>query len=112
MKLMIKSPIRHDGVSYKKGQTIDITDEKAVQRLYNLGVVSFVTENPFEKADDYQIGKVDDYQSLDEAYKADELKQQAIELGIEFDKNISKKDLINLIIEQGKVAEFFDEEEE
>lgn len=132
MIIKVVKPIRHNGKRYQAGANVEI-DEKSGERLITLGVAtSEVNIHLPEKADkeqentidkslttetfDDDLGTPDDMLSDDEVYqliwnefKLDALKEQAAEIGLEFAGNISKGDLINLIIEKGKEDYFLEQ---
>ncbi|MCM3567856.1 hypothetical protein [Neobacillus mesonae] len=110
--IQLLESVRHSGKVYSTGEVITKIKDKEAQRLVNLGVAFFVGDS-FKKQDENDLKPdVDDYQALDDAYTLEELKEvaQTIE-GLEFKGNISKKDLITLIIESGKLGAFFEDEE-
>lgn len=133
MIIKVLKPIRHNGKRYQAGANVEI-DEKSGKRLITLGVATSEVnvhvaekaakeqENTFDKSltseslDDDDLGTPDDMLSDDEVYqliwnefKLDALKEQSAEIGLEFAGNISKGDLINLIIENEKEDYFLDQ---
>ncbi|WP_260288456.1 hypothetical protein [Peribacillus aracenensis] len=113
--------IWHDGEKFKPGQVIPSMNEEVAKQLVKDRAAFFVDETPFSIKDENQDSSKttsslddseDDFKVLDEAYTLDELKETAAGVdGVDFKGTISKKDLITLIIESGKIDEFFEETE-
>lgn len=124
---LVKSTIRHDGVRYKKGDFIDADklDEQSAKRLLFLNAITkAVQENeemvevvpPEElgsegsqggQKEDETIGEI-----LDLNFEPDELKTGAKEQGLEWKGNISKANLIKLIVDSDKQNYFLDQLED
>lgn len=109
--------IWHKDRKFVPGEIITSIDDSSAQQLVKDGAALFVNEpviqppketnplSPIENKDEE-----DDYKALDEGYSYEELKEQAGIVGLTFKGNISKADLIHLIINQGKTDEFFEDE--
>lgn len=95
--------IRHDGVMYKHGDTIQEIKEEDAERLIRLGVALFVEE--IEVFEEDSTEEVDIKEEIDKRFNAVELKEIAEELEIKFPGNISKTKLIDLILELEKAEE-------
>jgi hypothetical protein len=100
-------------IQYLGGEAIhDLTSEDA-KHLLNTGAAR-LPEVEIEKSNELNlVTDVDEdiLKDFKEAYEYDELKKEAVEVGLEFPKNISFKNLVKLIVQSGKVSEFFEEEE-
>lgn len=117
--------VRHDGKTYEPGETIENIKENEAQRLVSLGVAFFigqvniphdehqeVSTNKQDSTDEeHQEVSTNKQDSVDETVNYEEeldlieyndLKLVAKEVGLEFKGNISKKNLIKLILEEGK----------
>lgn len=103
--------IRHNGETYEPGEKINKITEKEAQRLVDLGVAFFIGENyeveaadkpeEVEPVEDQGINIEEELESIDYS----DLKELAKEVGLEFAGNISKKNLIALIIEENKAED-------
>lgn len=103
--------IRHDGKIYEPGEKINKITQKEAKRLVDLGVAFFIGEKDEvddskkleEKAatEDQGINIEEELESID----SNDLKVLAKEVGLEFSKSISKKNLIALIIEKNKAED-------
>ncbi|MBT2717545.1 hypothetical protein [Bacillus sp. ISL-57] len=121
MAIELNEKVRHNGVTFLAGDIIEKIKNVEAERLVDLGVASFVREIPSlpkneVSGSDQIVPPVHDpeadYQALDEAYTLEELKETAAGVeALNFKGTISKKDLITLIIESGKIDEFFEETE-
>ncbi len=131
MKVQATTNIRHNGKHYKSGDPItDISDIEA-KRLVKLQDAFFIgketvisdigvadgTEYLLNNGGNPQNSSDEDneaFKAIDEAYESYiELKNAALEVdGLEFPGNISKKNLINLIIEKDMVNEFLEDDAE
>ncbi|MGG3448636.1 hypothetical protein ABER98_01745 [Domibacillus aminovorans] len=119
-KIKFKTGVRYNGTRYAKGQIESGFSEKEVSLLVEENVAFVVgvpsVEDDKENIDSNDKSKLDTppadtdneqmFRELDENWNADELKIDAERLGIEFEKKISKKDLIQLIVEAGRADEF------
>lgn len=108
--IKLNGNVTHDKVEYKTGETIENIDKAAATRLVNLGVAVFISDILQE------IGKVEvieshDAEELDSTYEYSDLKELAKEIGMEFPNNITKAKLIEQIIYEDKVEQFFEQEE-
>ena len=119
MAIEVKDRVRHNGKTYMAGEIIEEIKKADADRLVDIGVASFLREHtvsqPVTGGDtsnkpSFSPEEEEDSKALDEEFSLVELKEEAVKVGIEFKGTITKKELITLIIEQGKVAEFFDEE--
>ena len=121
--------VRHNGQTYEPGETIENIKKNEAQRLVNLGVAFFIGKinlPPDEECqevstikqdstdEEHQEDSIDKQDSVDETVNYEEeldlieyndLKLVAKEVGLEFKGNISKKNLIKLIIEKRKADE-------
>jgi hypothetical protein len=99
---------------YHTGDPIEDLNEDDIKHLINTGAAYSTT-----REDDIQLNEplppLDDNDDIlkdfKEAYEYDELKTEASAVGLTFPGNISFKNLVKLIVENGKVNEFFDDEE-
>lgn len=98
--IIANGKIRHNGVVYETDDEILDIDKKEAERLVNLGVAFFI-----DGATPYNVKGVDFGVQLDENFNATELKEAAQEVGLEFPGNISKANLIELIITSEKAQE-------
>lgn len=113
--IKLKGKVTHDGKSYEPGQTIEKINNKQAQRLIDLGVAFFIGEKqnsstPENKNQDdtnHPDNDVNLKEELD-AIDYNDLKEVSKEIGLEFKGNISKKDLITLIIENEKAQEILE----
>lgn len=109
--IQVNSKVTHNGRAYQSGDIIEDIEKEAATRLVNLGVAFFVSVILKETEDDPEntgVPETSDYAELDQAYKYEDLKTLAKEVGMEFPGNISKAKLIDKIIEEDKVDLFFD----
>ncbi|MFS0810784.1 DUF7210 family protein [Peribacillus phoenicis] len=121
MAIELNEKVRHNGETFLAGDIIEKIKKVEAERLVDLGVASFVREiSSVTKDDEPDSGQIvhsvnnpeEDYQALDEAYTLEDLKETAAGVeGLNFKGTISKKDLITLIIESGKIDDFFEETE-
>lgn len=117
----VLSPLRHNGERYYLGDFLAesaITEKESV-RLLKLGVVTAVVKEdekviptvkePTETnvLEDEPIEK-----TLDINFELDELKDGAKQQGLEWKGNISKPNIIALIVENDKTAYFLDQLED
>lgn len=91
------------------GSQINGLTEDEENLLINSGAAERVTFIISEEAQD--ADPADYLKILDEEFNATELKEAAKGIGLEFAGNISKENLIKLIIEKGKVEDIIDLEE-
>lgn len=132
-KLKFKTGVRYNGTRYAKNQIESGFSEEEVT-LFVKADVAFVVGVPDNSAasnednnNDIENDNDDDdnndnnpvidqntppadttdvYKELDDNWTLDELKVDAERIGIDFDKKILKKDLIQLIIDVGRANEF------
>ncbi|WP_163538299.1 hypothetical protein [Gracilibacillus sp. YIM 98692] len=111
MSLQTKERVRHNGIVFEPGKTIEEISEKDAKRLIDLGVAFFVsekeeiTENQEENlGEEYSVNAEEELHLIEYV----DLKTVAKEVGLDFAGNISKKNLIDLIIEEEKVKEILD----
>lgn len=111
--LQVRSRIIHNGKTYEPDEIIEDIKNDEATRLVDLGVAFFVKTIPVSNDDTGKSGNtnIEDAEDLDKAYKADGLKEMATSIGMEFDEKITKTNLINQIIDEGRVDEFFTEED-
>lgn len=108
----LKEDVIHDGESYQAGEDIEIIERKQAQRLVDLGVAVFVGKRTPSEAEENLVEDDEEEKKHDVNYKEEintigynDLKLVATEVGMKFKGNISKKDLISLIIKEGKAEE-------
>lgn len=97
--------VRHDGETYKPGDIIEQINKQQAQRLVDLGVAFFISGKlplPNEGLRNTEEEIDENYQEELNLLEYADLKTVAKEVGLEFKGNISKKDLIDLIINKGK----------
>jgi hypothetical protein len=133
--IITKERIRHNGVEYAVNTRIEIIDDKDAERLVKLGV-AFFPETIKVPADNGDLNPSDDgefnqddpndgddsdidvltpeqaAEELDKLFNYNGLKEAAKTVGLEFAGNISKVNLITLILEQKKAEAVFDLAEE
>lgn len=126
MGIKILTHVLHDGEAYAPDTVISekSMSEKQMQRLINIGAAEKTGEDPdstpgkvdiedsidkpgLSDADDLMTDE-DVYKELDEAFSHAELKREAEALEMDFANNISKKDLLQKIIDEEKEEHFFD----
>lgn len=104
-------------IKYDAGDEIEgaILSEEDKMHLLNTGAAFLQVEKEEKKNVVPEPSKIevdeDLLQDFKEAYELEELKLEASNVGLSFAKNISFKNLVKLIVENGKVEEFFEEEE-
>lgn len=119
-RYLVHSALRHDGISYDNGDFIDesVLDEQSAKRLLFLNVISKVTIDKEETVvivNNATGAVIDDDEepievTIDINFEHKELVEIAKdELHLEFRRNISKKALIEQIIEQGHAQYFLDQ---
>ena len=126
MPFKVLTDLEHDGVHYESGSIIPDKKiaKKDLKRLIKLQVVETTSESVFVEKPEIENDPPKDvgdlqgaedlmtdeevYQEIDEGFGYPELKREAEELGLEFAGNISKKDLIQLIIDNEKDDHFLD----
>lgn len=112
-------PLRHNGVRFLDGDIIEAEQLDAVhaKRLLAIGAIAEVAVDDTEKvvvavaANGEATVQSDDEPvevTLDVNFSHQELVDDAKELGLDFRGNISKKALIELIIEKGQEQHFLD----
>lgn len=101
--IIAKENIRHNGVEYNADQEILDIENKDAERLVSLGVAFFMRQGNLGQ--DTTNIKLDKRELLDNTFNATELKEAAHEVGLEFPGNISKVNLIELIISSEKADE-------
>lgn len=114
-----KHNIRHSGVTYKKGTIIKGLTEAEKKRLVKLKSAEYVIgpEEEIQQQQMEQTVTVDPElfeelrASLDDLYNADDLKRDAIEIGVDLSGVTRKADIIAAIINQGKANELLEDEE-
>ena len=112
--IIAKERIKHNGATYEPNDEIWNIEERDAQRLVDLGVAFFMQESNVNEDSENSIP---DFRGLlDSSFKATELKDAAKEIGIEFPGDVTKANLIELIIDMDKVEEImgveFEEYEE
>lgn len=110
--------IIHNGKTYESGTIIEKINKQEAERLVDLGVAFFVSENENSESlkesssdhEDEGPGEKDQLNTEEELdlIEYSDLKTIAKEVGLDFAGNISKKNLITLIIEEKKVEEVLD----
>ncbi|MBP1924598.1 hypothetical protein J2Z76_000451 [Sedimentibacter acidaminivorans] len=136
MIVIAKENIRHNRKEYVANDRIEL-NEKDAERLVNLGVAFFPEiihtpsdnedgENKNLNTDGGNVNSTDDGNNpdtieltpeqaaaeIEKLFNYNELKDAAKKVGLEFAGNISKANLISLIIEQNKAEAIFDLVEE
>lgn len=118
--IITKERIRHNGVEYAVNAKIEDINEKDAERLVNLGVAFYLevvqvpADDGGENKDPNQVDLTPEEaaEELDKLFDYAELKEAAKTVELEFAGNISKANLIALILEQNKAEEIFDLVEE
>lgn len=116
-------PLRHDGTSFAVGAVIDadVFEPEHVQRLLALNAIGEVAVSDSEEVlvavtpNGTEAVDVDDEPievTLDVNFSHQELVDDAKDLGLSFRSNISKKALIELIVEEGQAQHFLDQLED
>lgn len=101
--IIASGKIKHNGVKYIDGdEIVDITEVDA-KRLVDLGVAFFMHQR--SPVQDITKIKLDNRELMDNTFNAAELKDAAKEVGLEFPSNISKANLIELILSSNKADE-------
>lgn len=122
----VESWLRHKNVYYKKGDTIasELLTKKQQAQLIQQGVISRVADHTdLNNSSDNEYennGEGDEQKDIDEPiektlelnFEYDELKAGAKEQGLEFKGNISRADLIDLIVKSNKQDYFLDQLED
>lgn len=130
MAYKLNTNVLHSGTEYKSGAVIsgDDMSKKDIERLINSGAAvmtndpvdeeskpekSVDNESPEPAEDELQSAEdlmSDDevYKEIDENFNHAELKREAEVLEMKFPGNISKKDLIDQILEEEKDDHFLD----
>ncbi|WP_106494892.1 DUF7210 family protein [Lentibacillus sp. Marseille-P4043] len=112
--IKLSEKVTHDGKTYDPGNIIEKINNQQAQRLVNLGVAFFVgkieNSEPSEDPEKEDQASPEDLQHLNakeelESIDYFDLKSIAKEVELEFSGNISKADLIGLIVENQKVDE-------
>lgn len=115
-----KHPIRHNGVTYKKGVLIENLSDEAEKHLVNLKAAEYVIspdEEVQQQQQSEQTFSIDPKlfenikADLDNLYNADELKREAKAVGVDLTGITKKEDVIAAIINQGKADELLEDEE-
>lgn len=112
-------PLRHNGVRFLDGDIIEVEqlDDVHAKRLLGMGAIVEVAVDDTEEvivavaASGEAMVQSDDEPvevTLDVNFSHQELVDDAKELGLDFRGNISKKALIELIIEKGQEQHFLD----
>lgn len=114
MEIELKSNVRHNGKLYKAGDIIENISEGEAKRLVKLGDAFFIGKRNSKNVDPAPPPpdkKLDEnlLKDFKDAYEYPELKEAAAEIGLEFPGNISFEKLVQLIIDNDKVDEFFEE---
>lgn len=116
-------PLRHNGMRYLDGAIIETEQLEAAhaQRLIAMGTLIEIAVDDTEKVvvavntDGHELATTDEEPvnvTLDVNFSHQELVDGAKDEGLTFRNNISKKALIDLIIEQGKENYFLDQLED
>lgn len=119
----VEAWLSHQGKYYKKGDKIkaELLSKKQQSQLVKKGVISRAADYADlnvviddEKAvDDVPPGEDEPIEkTLDLNFEWDELKDEAKSIGLEWKGNISKENLIKLIIESDKQTHFLDQLED
>jgi|GEM_PF-1111608 len=123
-KYNVEAWLRHKGKYYKKGDTIDsrLLNPNQQKQLVKKGVItlpsdySTVLNDDNEEIDDNNNKTPDGEESIEEIldlnFEWDELKEEAKSIGLEWKGNISKENLIKLIIENGEENHFLEQLED
>lgn len=114
-----KHNIRHSGVTYKKGTIIDGLTKAEEERLVKLKSAEYVISpnEEIQQQQTQQTANVDPQLfeelrvALDELYNLDDLKRDAIDIGVNLTGVTRKPDVITAIINQGKANELLEDEE-
>jgi hypothetical protein len=102
-------------VVLQPGEEIVPLSKEEQTRLVNIGAAEWIEHlsgDDVKPPQDMEADDINYYQILEDEFDPAELKEAAKEAGIEFAGNISKKNLINLIIEEDKVKDIIDLEVE
>lgn len=108
MAIKLTETIRHNGIRYPIGTVTDEIKDEDAKRLVKLGVAFYVKEIPVEEPEEPESPEAknrDLRKEIDERFNAGELKEVALDLGIEFQSNISKTNLLDLIMKLEKAEE-------
>ncbi|MEG0473124.1 MAG: hypothetical protein RR588_12395 [Solibacillus sp.] len=116
-----KHPIRHNGKQYKKGAILDGLTAKEEKRLVTLKSAEYII-NPEEELQQQQVSgqsftilqeKFDELSAaLNSLYNAEDLKREALDVGVDLTGITRKDDVIAAIINQGKSDELLEDDED
>lgn len=113
-------PIRHDNKEFKRGALIEGLSKKDEERLVRLNAAEYVISPEEElKKQKVQGNNVqippEEFETLskelDGAYNKDELIHVAKEVGVDLTGASTKAEIIAAIINQGKVDEFLEDDD-
>lgn len=97
--IRLNEKVTHDGKTYDPGEEIEKINKNQAQRLVDLGVAFFVGQKQYSlPPDDVNENAAEELDTID--YR--DLKEMAKDIGLDFPGNVSKKNLIDLIIEEEK----------
>ncbi|MEA0556462.1 hypothetical protein U1P98_23190 [Lysinibacillus irui] len=117
----VLSPLRHNGERYYLGDFLSESaiTEKESARLLKLGIVTSVIKEDaivtptVKDLDETNVLEEEPIEkTLDLNFELDELKDGAKQQGLEWKGNISKSNIIALIVENDKTAYFLDQLED
>lgn len=116
MAIKVNSIVRHNGEFYHPGDIIEKIQKKEAARLIEkkLGeeIVLEVSDTVEDKEPE-KLGHVETTEeTLDLNFNTTELKDGAKEQGLDFKANISKKEIIDLIVSAEKVEYFLEQLED
>lgn len=131
--LQARTRIKHDGKQYLPGELVKGVELAHAQRLVNLNAAIFTHEAILADEDDLKtpnntkndgdldieddlggLSGIDDMTDeevaalIDKHFKLDLLKEEAADIGMQFPGNISKTNLIELILEEEQEQHFLD----
>lgn len=116
-----KHPIRHNGKQYKKGAILDGLTAKEEKRLVTLKSAEYII-SPEEELQQQKVSgqaitipqeKFDELSTaLNSLYNADELKREALDVGVDLTGVTRKDDVIAAIINLGKSDELLEDDED
>lgn len=113
MAIKVNSIIRHNGKFYFDGDIIEDINKEEARRLIEKKLGEEISIEVSKPKSEDSLGPVETVEeTLDINFNTTELKNGAEEQGLEFKNNISKKDLIALIVQEEKTDYFLDQLED